>query len=187
MTANKSSKAVPRAGGVKAPRDIPDRCQSTSPCPVLAASQGPGQQPLLGDGEKQSRYVRTDGRFLVRTGWKTATLGSAASLKGDAEFQGRLIKSKSISCLDNRLSIYKPPGQTKSCQEGQEQKEQKGELYPEDGYYGRPLSCSTLSLGPSTNQNHKRTLSLTRTVAGVPPRHNTEKDLSMGVQEGESA
>ncbi|KAI9528509.1 DENN domain-containing protein 2B [Dissostichus eleginoides] len=177
MTANKSSKAVPRAGGVKAPRDIPDRsvtsrtsgCQSTSPCPVLAASQGPGQQPLLGDGEKQSRYVRTDGRFLVRTGWKTATLGSAASLKGDAEFQGRLIKSKSISCLDNRLSIYKPPGQTKSGQESQEQKEQKGELSPEDGYNGRPLSCSTLSLGPSTNQSHKRTLSLTRTVAGVPP------------------
>ncbi|KAK5874009.1 hypothetical protein PBY51_018998 [Eleginops maclovinus] len=169
MTANKSSKAVPRAGGVKAPRDIPDRCQSTSPCPVLAASQGPGQQPFFCDGEKQSRYVRTDGRFLVRAGWKTTTLGSGASLTGDSHFEGRLIKSKSISCLDNRLSIYKPPGQNKSCQESPEQKEQRGELSPEDGYTGRPLSYSTLSLGPSTNQNHKRTLSLTRSVAGVPP------------------
>uniref|UniRef100_A0A8C9ZCW1 DENN domain containing 2B n=1 Tax=Sander lucioperca TaxID=283035 RepID=A0A8C9ZCW1_SANLU len=134
------------------------RCQSTSLCPVLAASQGQSQQPLLSDGEnsgKQIRYVRTDGRFLVRAGWKskTATLCSGESLTGDTDFQGRLIKSKSISCLDNRLSIYKPPG----------------ELSPGDGLNGRPLSWSTLSLGPSSNQNHKRTLSLTRSVAGVPP------------------
>ncbi|XP_031180094.1 suppression of tumorigenicity 5 protein [Sander lucioperca] len=174
MTANKSSKAVPRAGGGKAARDVPDRCQSTSLCPVLAASQGQSQQPLLSDGEnsgKQIRYVRTDGRFLVRAGWKskTATLCSGESLTGDTDFQGRLIKSKSISCLDNRLSIYKPPGQNKSCQESQEQKEPQGELSPGDGLNGRPLSWSTLSLGPSSNQNHKRTLSLTRSVAGVPP------------------
>ncbi|XP_029281195.1 DENN domain-containing protein 2B [Cottoperca gobio] len=171
MTANKSSKAAPRAGGGKAPRDVPDRCQSTSPCPVLAASQGQSQQPLLSDGEKQSRYVRTDGRFLARTGWnsKTATLCSGAFLTGDADFQGRLTKSKSISCLDNRLSIYKPPGQTKSCQDSQGVQEQQEELSPGDGLNGRPLSWSTLSLGPSSNQSHKRTLSLTRSVAGGPP------------------
>ncbi|XP_037651642.1 suppression of tumorigenicity 5 protein [Sebastes umbrosus] len=174
MTANKSSKAVSRAGGGKAPRDVPDRCQSTSPCPVLAASQAQSQQPLLSDGEnsgKQSRYVRTDGRFLARAGWssKTATLCSGASLTGDTDFQGRLTKSKSISCLDNRLSIYKPQGQTKSCQESQGVQEQQRELTPGDGLNGRPLSWSTLSLGPSSNQSHKRTLSLTRSVAGVPP------------------
>ncbi|XP_059205244.1 suppression of tumorigenicity 5 protein [Centropristis striata] len=171
MTANKSSKAAPRAGGGKAPRDVPDRCQATSPCPVLAAGQAQSQQPLLSDGEnsgKQSRYVRTDGRFLARTGWsgKTATLCSAASLAGDTNFPGRLTKSKSISCLDNRLSIYKPPGQTK---ENQEQKEKQGDLSAGDGVNGRPLSWSTLSLGPSSNQSHRRTLSLTRSVAGVPP------------------
>lgn len=172
MTANKSSKAAPRAGGGKAPRDIPDRCQSTSPCPALAASQGQSQQPLLSDGEnsgKQSRYVRTDGRFLVRAGWSSKTLCSSASLTGDTDFQGRLTKSKSISCLDNRLSIYKPPSQTKSCQESQEQKEKKGDLSSGDGLNGRPLSWSTLSLGPSSSQSHRRTLSLTRSVAGVPP------------------
>lgn len=172
MTANKSSKAAPRAGGGKAPRDIPDRCQSTSPCPALAASQGQSQQPLLSDGEnsgKQSRYVRTDGRFLVRAGWSSKTLCSSASLTGDTDFQGRLTKSKSISCLDNRLSIYKPPSQTKSCQESQEQKEKKGDLSSGDGLNGRPLSWSTLSLAPSSNQSHRRTLSLTRSVAGVPP------------------
>lgn len=135
------------------------------------------QQPLLSDSDssgKQSRYVRTDGRFLVRAGWnrKTATLCSGASLIGDTDSQGRLTKSKSISCLDNRLSIYKPPAQTKSCQDSQgfqEQKETQGDLSPGDGLNGRPLSWSTLSLGPSSNQRHKRTLSLSRSVAGVPP------------------
>lgn len=153
------------------------RCQSTSPCPALSASQGQSQQPLLSDSEnsgKQSRYVRTDGRFLVRAGWssKTASLCSGASLTGDTDSQGRLTKSKSISCLDNRLSIYKPPAQTKSCQDSrgvQEQKEKQGDLSPGEGLNGRPLSWSTLSLGPSSNQSHKRTLSLTRSVAGVPP------------------
>ncbi|XP_072236732.1 DENN domain-containing protein 2B isoform X1 [Leuresthes tenuis] len=176
MTANKSSKAVPRGGGGKAPRDVPDRCKSTQ-CPALSASQVQGQQPVLSDSEhsgKQSRYVRTDGRFLLRSGWssKTASLCSGASLTGDTEPQGRLSKSKSISCLDNRLSIYKPPAQTKSCQETQdvqEQKEKEGNLPAAEGLKGRPLSWSTLSLGPSSNQGHKRTLSLTHSVAGVPP------------------
>uniref|UniRef100_A0A671VD60 DENN domain containing 2B n=1 Tax=Sparus aurata TaxID=8175 RepID=A0A671VD60_SPAAU len=145
------------------------RCQSTSPCPVLSASQAQSQQPLLSDSEagKQSRYVRTDGRFLVRAGWKATSLCS-----GDTESKGRLTKSKSISCLDNRLSIYKPQTQTKSCQDGQgfhEQKEKQGDLSLGDGLNGRPLSWSTLSLGPSSNQSHKRTLSLSRSVAGVPP------------------
>lgn len=152
------------------------RCQSTSPCPVLSASQAQSQQPFLSDSEagKQSRYSRTDGRFLVRAGWnsKAASLCSTASLTSDTDSQGRLTKSKSISCLDNRLSIYKPQAQTKSCQESQrfqEQQEKQGDLSPEDGLNGRPLSWSTLSLGPSSSQSHKRTLSLTRSVAGVPP------------------
>lgn len=153
------------------------RCQPTSPCPALSASQGQSQQPLLSDSEnsgKQSRYVRTDGRFLLRSGRnsKTASLCSGASLTADTESQGRLTKSKSISCLDNRLSIYKPPAQTKSCQESQgvqDQKEKQGDRPAGDGLNGRRLSWSTLSLVPSTNQGHKRTLSLTRSGAGVPP------------------
>lgn len=154
---------------------LSSRCQSTSPCPAFSASKRQSQQPLLSDGEnsgKQSRYVRTDGRFLARAGWNvnTASLSSGASLAGDADSQGRLTKSKSISCLDNRLSIYKPPAQIKSCQESQavqEQKDKQGDLSAQDGLNGRPLSWSTLSLGP--NQTHKRTLSLTRSVPGVPP------------------
>ncbi|CAI5645415.1 unnamed protein product [Oreochromis niloticus] len=177
MTANKSSKAAPRAAGGKAPRDVPDRCQSTSPCPALSASQRQSQQLLLSDSEnsgKQSRYVRTDGRFLLRGGWnnKTASLCSGASLTSEPDCQGRLTKSKSISCLENRLSIYKPPAQTKSCQESQgaqEQKEKQGDLAPGDGLNGRTLSWSTLSLGPSSYQGHKRALSLTSSATGVPP------------------
>uniref|UniRef100_A0A3Q2ZQG9 DENN domain containing 2B n=1 Tax=Kryptolebias marmoratus TaxID=37003 RepID=A0A3Q2ZQG9_KRYMA len=177
MTANKSSKAVPHAGGGKAARDVPDRSQSTSPCPALSASRVQSQQPLLSDSEnsgKQSKYARTDGRFLLRSGWssKTASLCSGASLTGDTDPQGCLTKSKSISCLDNRLSIYKPPAQTKSCQEGQgaqEQKENQGDIPAGEGLNGRPLSWNTVSLGPSSNQGHKRTLSLTHAGAGAPP------------------
>ncbi|KAM9410774.1 DENN domain-containing protein 2B isoform 2-T4 [Pholidichthys leucotaenia] len=175
MTANKSSKAAPRAGGGKAPRESPDRCQSTSPCPTFSASQAQSQQHLLSDSEnKQTKYVRTDGRFLLRAGWnsKTVSLCRGASLAGDSEPQGQLTKSKSISCLDNRLSIYKPPAQSKACQESQgapEQKEKQGDLPAGDGLSFRRLSCSTLSLGPSSNQGHKRALSLTSSVAGVPP------------------
>ncbi|XP_076011705.1 DENN domain-containing protein 2B [Genypterus blacodes] len=176
MTANKSSKAVPRAGGAKAPRDIPDRCQSTSPPAVLSPSQARCQQTFFSDTEnsgKQSRYVRTDGRFLVRAGWnsKTASLCSGLSLGSDTDSQGRLTKSKSISCLDNKLSIYKPTPPAQVCQESQriqQQKDNQGEFSPGDGL-NRPLSWSTLSLGPSSNQGHKRTLSLTRSVAGAPP------------------
>uniref|UniRef100_A0A673D046 UDENN domain-containing protein n=1 Tax=Sphaeramia orbicularis TaxID=375764 RepID=A0A673D046_9TELE len=177
MTANKSSKAVPRAGGGKAPRDNPDRCQSTSP--VLSTSQGQGQKPLVNDGEnsgKQSRYVRTDGRFLVRAGWnsKAATLCGGTSLTGDPESQGLLTKSKSISCLDNKLSIYKPSLQTKEkFQESQSiqdlKEKQSGDLCSGDRLNGRPLSWSTLSLGPPSNQGHKRTLSVTRSVTSAPP------------------
>ncbi|XP_013882141.1 DENN domain-containing protein 2B isoform X2 [Austrofundulus limnaeus] len=171
MTANKSSKAAPRAGGGKAARDAPDRSQSTSPCPVVSASRVQSQQLLLSDAEnsgKQSKYARTDGRFLLRSGWsgKTASLCSGASLTGDTD---PLTKSKSISCLDNRLSIYKPPAQTKSCQEQKEQKENQGDLHAGEGLNGRPLSWSTVSLGPSSNQGHKRTLSLTHSGVGVPP------------------
>uniref|UniRef100_H3BYE4 DENN domain containing 2B n=1 Tax=Tetraodon nigroviridis TaxID=99883 RepID=H3BYE4_TETNG len=159
MTANKSSKAVARAGDGKAARDIPDRSQSTSPCPVLSASQPQGQPSFLGDGEsgKQTKYIRTDGRFLVRAGWnnKTASLCNPSSHTSESDSQGRLTKSKSISCLDNRLSIYKPQAHHKSCQG--------------DGRNGRPLSWSTLSLGSSSGPSHKRTLSLPRSVAGVPP------------------
>lgn len=150
------------------------RCQSTSP--VLSASQPQSQQCFLGDGEsgKQTKYIRTDGRFLVRAGWnnKAATLCNSSSHTSESDSQGRLTKSKSISCLDNRLSIYKPQTHNKPCQDSQgfqEQKEKQGDLSPGDGLNGRPLSWSTLSLGSSSSQSHKRTLSLPRSVAGVPP------------------
>uniref|UniRef100_A0A3P9KQ74 DENN domain containing 2B n=1 Tax=Oryzias latipes TaxID=8090 RepID=A0A3P9KQ74_ORYLA len=175
MTANKCSKAAPRSGGGKAPRDVYDRCQSTLTCPALTPSQGLSQQHLLCDSryfDKQSRYVRTDGRFLVRAGWsKTASLCSGSSLAGDADPQGGLAKSKSISCLDNRLSIYKPPGKGKSCQDSPgvpDQKENQGDHPAGGGINGRHLNSSSI-LGASLNQGHKRTLSLTHSGAGVPP------------------
>ncbi|XP_019742458.1 DENN domain-containing protein 2B [Hippocampus comes] len=165
MTANKTPKAVPHAGGGKAPQDPPDRCQSASPCPALSGDEGPSEPPPLGDGknyQKQSKYLRTDGRFLVRAGWnsKTTSFGSGPPLT----------KSKSISCLDNRLSIYKPQAKEyPESQDGQEQKENQGGAPPSKGLNGRPLSWSTLSLGSLTTQGHKRTLSINRPVTGVLP------------------
>lgn len=123
------------------------RCQSTSTCPIPSGRQlQQNQQTVFGDGDgKQSRYVRTDGRFLGLT------------------------KSRSISCLDNRLSIYKPPGPSKPCPESQGLQQKKEEDHSlGDGLNGRPLSWSTLSLGPSATQSHKRTFSLSHSVAGVP-------------------
>uniref|UniRef100_A0A8C7YWL9 DENN domain containing 2B n=1 Tax=Oryzias sinensis TaxID=183150 RepID=A0A8C7YWL9_9TELE len=118
-------------------------------CPALTPSQGQSQQHLLCDSryfDKQSRYVRTDGRFLVRAGWsKTASLCSGSSLAGDADPQGGLAKSKSISCLDNRLSIYKPPGKGQSCQDSTgvpDQKENQGDHPARGGINGRHLNST---------------------------------------------
>ncbi|KAM9825901.1 suppression of tumorigenicity 5 protein [Syngnathus typhle] len=175
MTANKSPKAVPQAGGGKAPQDPPDRCQSASPSPAVSSGKGPSEPPLLGDGkhyEKQSKYLRTDGRFLARAGWKskTANFGSGSSFTGDLESRHRLTKSKSISCLDNRLSIYKPQAKEYcESQDAQEQKENQGGVSPSEGFNGRPLSWSTLSLGSLSNQDHKRNLSINRPLTGVLP------------------
>uniref|UniRef100_A0A8C7DAX5 DENN domain containing 2B n=1 Tax=Oncorhynchus kisutch TaxID=8019 RepID=A0A8C7DAX5_ONCKI len=141
-------------------------CQSASPPPILSATQGRYHTPLSDseDNRQHVRYVKTDGRLLGRAGWssKTASLCSGASLSCDLLSQSRLTKSKSISCLDNKLSIYKPSG-------GEEQKEnQKQEDLPGGGgLSGGPLSWSTLSLGPSSNHSHKRTLSLSRPVSGA--------------------
>uniref|UniRef100_A0A673CWM4 UDENN domain-containing protein n=1 Tax=Sphaeramia orbicularis TaxID=375764 RepID=A0A673CWM4_9TELE len=46
---------------------------------------------------------------------------------------------------------------------------QSGDLCSGDRLNGRPLSWSTLSLGPPSNQGHKRTLSVTRSVTSAPP------------------
>uniref|UniRef100_A0A8C6KKR0 DENN domain containing 2B n=1 Tax=Nothobranchius furzeri TaxID=105023 RepID=A0A8C6KKR0_NOTFU len=130
---------------------------------AISAGQGPCHQPLLSDGDnsgKQIRYVRTDGRFLLRSGWsrKTASLCSGESLTGDAELQDRLTKAKSVSCLDNRLSIYNT-----------QEQEKQGDIPAGEGRNGRPLSHSTVSLGPLPNQGHKRTLSPAHSGVGVPP------------------
>ncbi|CAL8243693.1 unnamed protein product [Lota lota] len=195
MTANKSSKAGARVGGGKAAHNIPDRCQSTSPPPILCGSQARCQQAVLSDSEsseRQAGYVRTDGRLLGHAAWssKTASLcsGGAASLAtANFDSQSRLTKSKSIGCLDNRLSIYKPS--TSPAQLGQEEEEEEEEKEASSqGVYvqkqpqrsgdlpgggerlnGGSLSWSTQSLGPSSHQGHKRTLSLARPVPGAPP------------------
>uniref|UniRef100_A0A6Q2XY16 UDENN domain-containing protein n=1 Tax=Esox lucius TaxID=8010 RepID=A0A6Q2XY16_ESOLU len=148
----------------------PSRCQSVSPPPTLSATQGRCHAPLSDseDNGQHVRYVKTDGRFLGRAGWssRTASLCSGASLSSEFLSQSRLTKSKSIGCLDNKLSIYKPSGGTQVGQE-EHKENQKQETVPGDGLSAGPLSWSTLSLAPSSNHSHKRTLSLSRPVSGT--------------------
>ncbi|XP_036390714.1 DENN domain-containing protein 2B-like isoform X2 [Megalops cyprinoides] len=179
MTANKSAKAASRAGGSKVPRDIPERCQSASPPPILNTVRVPTHP--LSDSEDSgwlSGYARVgEGRLLSprNCGNKSATLRSSSSCTTDFQAQSRLIKARSISCLDNKLSIYKPA----SGGGDQEQKENRQEGGPAgDGLSPGPFGWSTLSLGPSSNTaQHQRSLSLSR-PGTCPPSTGIRKRIS---------
>ncbi|XP_006642664.1 DENN domain-containing protein 2B isoform X1 [Lepisosteus oculatus] len=158
MTANKNAKAAPRAGGNKVSRDIPERCQSASPPPILSPVKGPAH-PLSDseDSYQQSRYAKAAGNKLLHLrNWsnRASTLRSCSTLPSDIESQSRLLKSVSIGCLDNKLSIYKPPGVG-----GQDQKENLQEGSAGAGISTSQLGWSTLSLGPASSH---RSLSLSR-------------------------
>ncbi|XP_041916691.1 suppression of tumorigenicity 5 protein isoform X1 [Alosa sapidissima] len=186
MTANKSTKAAPRTGVGKEAQEIPDRCQSVSPPPLLSSGKGLCHTSLNDreDSAPLSRYARGNCKHLSLRNWqeKSASLRTGAPLSADFESQSRLIKARSISCLDKRLSIFKPTTpadagsqEPKENQQQQQQQEQEADQAKE-GLSAGPLSWSTLSLGPSSstsfsaaaNNGHKRTFSLSRT-SGVGP------------------
>lgn len=165
------------------------RCQSVSPPPTLFSCKDQCHSSFndCEDSAPLSRYTKADRKLLSQRNWsqKTASLRSGASLSADFESQSRLIKAKSISCLDKRLSIFKPSQNDDGA--GQEQKE--NQQLPEvsqakKGLSAGPLSWSTLSLGPgfsstssAANHSHKRTLSLSRTGVG-PPSAAIRKKIS---------
>uniref|UniRef100_A0A672MRZ0 Suppression of tumorigenicity 5 protein-like n=1 Tax=Sinocyclocheilus grahami TaxID=75366 RepID=A0A672MRZ0_SINGR len=164
MTANKSSKTAPKAGAAKGPQENSDRCQSVSPPPILTTGKESCSFHLSGseDASQQGRYAKADAKLWTQKNWscKTASLRSGISLPTDFECQSRLTKSRSISCLDKRVSIHNPPSGN-----NQDQKENQPQQAPAvgDGLNPRPLSWSTLSVGPTTKLGHKRMLSLSRT------------------------
>ncbi|MCJ8737300.1 hypothetical protein PDJAM_G00022170 [Pangasius djambal] len=166
MTANKNSKATPKAGGAKNPQEIPDRCQSASPPPILSAVKEPchAQFSETEDASQQSRYAGADTRDQSQRNWsqKTAGLRGGSTLSTESQ---RLTKAKSIGCLDTKLSIYKAPSG-----EDQEQKENQHKDGPPGGDSSCPgsVSWSTLSLtSSSAKYGHKRTLSLSRNGTGT--------------------
>ncbi|RXM27165.1 Suppression of tumorigenicity 5 protein [Acipenser ruthenus] len=157
MTANKNAKASHRAGGNKAPRDIPDRCQSASPPPISSPVKSPAH-PLSDSDEpcRKGRYAKaSDSKLLSLKNWsnRASTLRSGFTLPSDIDSQNRLLKSVSIGCLDTKLSLYKPLGG------GKDQKENHQEDLASDGVSSNQLGWSTLSLGPASNH---RSLSLSR-------------------------
>lgn len=177
------------------------RCQAVSPPPLLSSGKGPNRSSL-NDGEDLaplSRYARGDCKLHSQWNWreKSASLRTGASLSADFESQSRLIKARSISCLDKRLSIFKPnPPADAGGQEQKENQQQQQDQQPSEatqareGLSGGPLSWSTLSLGPSSsaassfssssaviNHSHKRTLSLSRTGVG-PTSATIRKKIS---------
>ncbi|KAK6472859.1 DENN domain-containing protein 2B-like isoform X1 [Huso huso] len=157
MTANKNAKVSHRAGGNKAPRDIPDRCQSASPPPISSPVKGPAH-PLSDSDEPcwKGRYAKaSDSKLLSLKNWsnRASTLRSGSTLPSDIDSQNRLLKSVSIGCLDTKLSLYKPLGG------GKDQKENHQEGPASDGVSSNQLGWSTLCLGPASNH---RSLSLSR-------------------------
>ncbi|XP_066503395.1 suppression of tumorigenicity 5 protein [Hoplias malabaricus] len=168
MTANKSSKAASRSGEAKNPQEIPDRCQSVSPPPILSAVKESCQSQLSDteDTSHQGRYTKADIRLRSQRSrsYKTASLRPGSTLSSEFESQSKLTKAKSIGCLDKKLSVCKL-----SVGGDQEQKEnQPQEGSPAgDGLCPGPLSWSTLSLASSTNHGHRRTLSLSHTGIGT--------------------
>lgn len=147
------------------------RCQSVSS--PLSTGKEP-RSSHLGGGEdsQQGRYAKADSKLWTQRNWscKTVSLRSGSSLSTDFECQSRLTKSQSIACLDKKLTIHKP-----SSRDNQEQKENQPQHNPfvGDGLNTGPLSWSTLSIGPTNNLGHKRTLSLSRTgtsASSVPIR-----------------
>ncbi|KAJ8396717.1 hypothetical protein AAFF_G00015550 [Aldrovandia affinis] len=185
MTANKSARTAPRAGGSKTPQDIPDRgrCQSASPPPILSAVIG--RSNPLSDGEDSGGYggyARIgDGRLLSLRNWGNRR---STTLR-DFRAQSRLIKARSIGCLDNQLSIYKPSGPRPGFEstggggdDGQEQKENRRDVGPSgDGLSSGPLCWSTLSLGPSSPSSS----SSTSTAWNHPHPHPHPRGPSLGL------
>uniref|UniRef100_A0A8C2IBF5 DENN domain containing 2B n=1 Tax=Cyprinus carpio TaxID=7962 RepID=A0A8C2IBF5_CYPCA len=164
MTANKSSKTAPKAGAAKGPQENSDRCQSVSPPPILTTGKESCSSHLSGseDVSQQGRYAKADAKLWTQKNWscKTASLRSGASLSTDFECQSRLTKSRSISCLDKRLTNQNPPSGN-----NQDQKENQPQQAPTvgDGLNPGPFCWSTLSVGPTNKLGHKRTLSLSHT------------------------
>ncbi|XP_023678576.1 DENN domain-containing protein 2B [Paramormyrops kingsleyae] len=160
MTANKSAKAAAQAGESKVPREVPDRCQSASPPPILSKARAPAYP--LSDSEDAREWSREDrvaeNQPLRLRNWsnRTDSLRCVSLRSVNFQAQNRLLKARSVACLDNRLSIYRPAS-------GQEQKENRQDGGPAKGGLSTgPRGWSTLSLGP-TSQHHQRTLSLGRT------------------------
>lgn len=162
------------------------RCQSASPPPILSAGKALSRPHPLSDGEDCCQrggggygYVRVGEarlRSLRGPGGKSATLCS------DYFSQSRLLKARSISCLDNRLSVYKPAkdgdgkGQERGQGAGQGPAQTKDPERKENQQEGGPVGDG---LSPSGGQQgstcpgsapkyalHQRTLSLGRPVPG---------------------
>uniref|UniRef100_A0AAY4BQH0 UDENN domain-containing protein n=1 Tax=Denticeps clupeoides TaxID=299321 RepID=A0AAY4BQH0_9TELE len=154
------------------------RCQSASPPPILSPVKGPRCSQLSDTEESclasQGRFVKAEAKLLSQRNWsqKTASLRSGASLCTEfPEPQSRLAKSRSIACLDKRLSIYKSASAKVDPEQKENQHVQESDSAKESPNPGA-FSWSTLSLGPgssSTNPGHKRTYSLSSTGSGVPP------------------
>uniref|UniRef100_A0A8C9V9W8 DENN domain containing 2B n=1 Tax=Scleropages formosus TaxID=113540 RepID=A0A8C9V9W8_SCLFO len=122
--------------------------RSVSPPPILSQVKAPAY--LLSDSQDSCQQAReasaTEGQPLRLRNWSNRTDSLRCVSLQSARFQSqtRLLKSRSIACLDNRLSIYRPPG-------SQEQKENRQEGSPQKGGLSTSsLGWSTLSLGSSS-------------------------------------
>lgn len=136
-----------------------------TPPAILSAVKEPccAQSSETEDADIQSGYAKADAKIQSQGNWsqKTASLRTGSTLPTESQSL-RLTKTKSIGCLEKKLSIYKPSGG-----EDQEQKENEPKEKPSGGDPG-PLHWSTLSLASSSAKYaHRRTLSLSHNGTGT--------------------
>ncbi|OCT83589.1 hypothetical protein XELAEV_18021731mg, partial [Xenopus laevis] len=146
MTCNQNATITQRTGWCKLPRDTLERSQSVSPPPVLSPIKITSY-PLSDSEEfcRSTHFPSIPSNKLVIKDW---TLRGSNARDGHLRASGAdssspLLKSVSVACLDNRLSVFKGPSQKENVEE------------PKDGIGGLHLNRSTLSLGFAANQRNR--------------------------------
>ncbi|OCT82103.1 DENN domain-containing protein 2B isoform X2 [Xenopus laevis] len=151
MTANQNAPIAQRTGWCKLPRDTLERSQSVSPPPVLSPIRITSYP--LSDSEEFCRtthFPSIASNKLVIKDWtlRGSNIRDSRLTPSGADSSNALLKSVSVACLDNRLSVFKGPSQKENVEDSK------------DGIGNLQLNRSTLSLGSAANQRNR---SLNRT------------------------
>ncbi|XP_031755774.1 suppression of tumorigenicity 5 protein isoform X2 [Xenopus tropicalis] len=186
MTAKQNATIAQRTGWCKLPRDTLERSQSVSPPPVLSPVRITSYP--LSDSEEFCRSANLPGlrgNKLVIKDWtpRESSVRDGRLRVPGADPPNALLKSVSVACLDNRLSVFKGPSHKENVEE------------PKDGVGGVQLNRSTLSLGSAANQRNRslgnrtptrgQALDIRRKISEWECRRDCTPKLSLFVDRGD--